>query len=114
MDSIYEPIKQFIIENVILKDESGVITDELNLREMGILDSLSTLSLISFIERNFDLTLEPEDVEESNFYSIASIANFVRSRVGNRPEHLKEDLSQSTHVVAQPAEAETSGAAAPE
>jgi acyl carrier protein len=44
----------------------------------GILDSLAVLGLIGFLEPEFSVQLQPSDLTDENFESIASIARLVK------------------------------------
>jgi acyl carrier protein len=65
--------------------ESGG-ADELNdstpLISGGILDSISTLQLVSFLEDNFKIEFQPNEIDQDNLNTISQIANFVRSKQG--------------------------------
>jgi acyl carrier protein len=43
----------------------------------GVLDSLAVLGLVGFIEPEFSIQLNPSDLTDENFESIASIARLV-------------------------------------
>lgn len=48
----------------------------------GLLDSLSMVNLVVALQREFDIDVEITDLDEATFGSPASIAEFVRQRVG--------------------------------
>lgn len=84
MDNIRETVKRFILDNLISEEDSNDLTDETNLKESGILDSLSTLKLLSFLEERFHVDCEAADIDEGNFYSLITIERFVQSETGDR------------------------------
>jgi len=59
---------------------SSIDTD---LFETGVLDSLAFVELLAFLEKEFEIKVQLNDVEVDNFKTIRKIANFVleRSRV---------------------------------
>lgn len=48
-----------------------------NLFDKGILDSLGFLTIIAFMEEQFDMKVKDEDVVPENFSSINSMADYV-------------------------------------
>ena len=53
-----------------------------NLFDTGVLDSLAFVELLVQLEQAFGVTTSVDDLEADNFRSIASIADFIESRVG--------------------------------
>jgi acyl carrier protein len=51
------------------------------LLDTGIVDSLGTLDIVMFLEEEFGLTVEDEDLVADHFESIESIASFVDSKI---------------------------------
>jgi acyl carrier protein len=57
--------------------DGGKVADSQDLFRDGILDSLSTLNLIHFLEAHFDITFGPFLVTRKNFSTVSSITNLV-------------------------------------
>ena len=47
----------------------------------GILDSLATLKLVSFLEEQFGFEIQPHEVSSDNLNTISDIAHFVSTKV---------------------------------
>jgi acyl carrier protein len=52
-----------------------------DLFDTGVLDSLAFVELLVQLEQEFGVTTSVDDLEADNFRSIASIADFIESRV---------------------------------
>ena len=61
-------------------DESSVADDD-NIFEKGLVNSLFAVQLVSFIEREFDLTINNNELDLDNFKDINSIAALVESKM---------------------------------
>ena len=72
-------LKQYIIEAFIPEGESVEISDDLNLLESGILDSLAVLQLVAFIEDHYDIMLDPEQIDPDNLNSISAVSALIES-----------------------------------
>ena len=53
---------------------------ETDLIEAGILDSLMLIELVMFMESEFDVTAELDDLEMENFVTVARMAQFIEAR----------------------------------
>lgn len=75
-----QSIKQFIIEEFIPDSHSDHIPNDLDLLQSGILDSLAVLRLVAFIEDNFDIALEPDEIDPENLNSINAIDALIKEK----------------------------------
>ena len=71
-------ISNFIQEEFLYDKPEIKITNELNIIEQGILDSMDIFRLIEFIEQEVDVSFEPEDMVQTNFQSINDMINFIK------------------------------------
>jgi acyl carrier protein len=55
-----------------------------SLLETGILDSLSLLRLVVFVQERFGITMDDADLVPENFDSVDAICAYLRSRDGIR------------------------------
>lgn len=72
-------IKQFINTNV-LTDEEVVLDGEDNIFELGIVNSLFSMKLITFLEDTFHISVEYEDMNLDNFSSINNILEYLKRK----------------------------------
>lgn len=82
MDNIRDVIRQFILDNFLPGEDARNLSDETELKESGILDSLSTLKLVTFLEERFGIELEADDLGAANLSSVANIAALVTAKSG--------------------------------
>lgn len=82
MPEIKETVRQFILTSFLPGEDASNLTDDTELKESGILDSLSTLKLVSFLEDTFKVEFEANDLDAGNLASVASIEKLVRSKMG--------------------------------
>ena len=72
-------IKNFIRTELIYNDEKD-FDENTNLIERGIVDSMSLVRLISFIEEHCEIQVQDEDIVPENFSSLNKISSFVIER----------------------------------
>ena len=56
------------------------LADDANLLDSGILDSLSLLRLVVFLEERFGITMGDADLLPENFASVNAICAYLRAR----------------------------------
>lgn len=72
-ENIKEKIKSFLE-----KDTRREIKDySVNLIDVGILDSLGIIKLITFIEKEFEIDINIDSMDEESFSSINSLAEQI-------------------------------------
>jgi methoxymalonate biosynthesis acyl carrier protein len=69
-------IKSFFTK--FIRDDE--LTDDQDIFTMGLVNSLVAMQLVTFVEKEFDITVENEDVEIENFKSINAIADLVERK----------------------------------
>ena len=75
---IEEDVRRFIVE--LRPQVDGDLSDEYPLLETNYLDSLAVFELVTFVEGEYGVTIEDEELSPENFGSIGSIARFIRSK----------------------------------
>jgi acyl carrier protein len=81
MNNMREVVRAFILENFLPGEDPKNLTDDTELKESGILDSLSTLKLVTFLEEQFGVEFEADDLEAGNLASIENIERLVKSKM---------------------------------
>jgi acyl carrier protein len=71
--------KRFILEH-FPSSRRRVLDDKDPLLESGVIDSLGVLDLVAFIETEFKVTVDDEELTPENFQSIARIAAYVEKK----------------------------------
>lgn len=84
MESVRDVVRGFILESFLPGEDPRNLTDDMELKESGILDSLSTLKLVSFLEERFKVEFEADDLEAGNLVSVERIEQLVKSKMGAR------------------------------
>jgi acyl carrier protein len=72
-------LRKFLLERFPLARRRN-ISDEEDLLEKGIIDSLGVLEIVNFLQQEFSLVVEDDDLTPENFKSVVSIAAFVERR----------------------------------
>ena len=80
MQDIGNKVKEFIMNEFLPGEDPDQLTESTPLISGGILDSLATLKVVSFLEENFGIKVEPHETDEDNFGTISDIEKLVQSK----------------------------------
>jgi acyl carrier protein len=75
-----EQIRKFIEANLVVFEDEAEFTDSDNIFEMGFVNSLFAMKLVSFIEQEFAIEVDNEDLEISNFNSVDRIVGYIENK----------------------------------
>jgi len=80
-ESIRAKIKEFILKQFLPGEDPNALTESTPLITTGILDSLATLKLITYLEEEFNIRVEAHEADAENLNTLADIARFVSSKL---------------------------------
>ena len=72
-----EMLKQFISDELAPENNVENLDENDSLLESGIIDSMGILKLITFIEDNFEIKIEAEELIPENFETLYAISNMI-------------------------------------
>jgi acyl carrier protein len=75
-----EKIRQFIEANLVVFEDEAEFTDSDNIFEMGFVNSLFAMKLVGYIEQEFAIEVDNEDLEISNFNSVDRIVGYIENK----------------------------------
>lgn len=73
-------VRAFIVENFLFGKDEGLKDDTLFLEE-GIIDSTGILELVSFLEEEFTVTVEDDDLVPENLGSINNVVAYLERKI---------------------------------
>ena len=80
MRQVEEMIRTYIAENMLFSDNGYPHSDSASFLEEGIVDSMGIMELVMFVEENFHVTVEDEELVPDNFDSVSKLAVYIRSK----------------------------------
>jgi len=73
-------IRGFIGKHLVVFDDDATFTDEDHIFQMGFVNSLFAMEMVGFVEREFGITVEGDDLDIANFSSVRNILRFVEQK----------------------------------
>ena len=78
LQKVKDDIKKYIIETSL--SDTNKVKDDTLIFDAGLLDSMGLLFLIEFLNENYNIEVNDEELNPENFESINSIVAFVESK----------------------------------
>lgn len=80
-NTIIQVTKEFVLKEFLEDEDPDELTEEVELISSGILDSLATLKLVTFLEKEYNVKIEAHEADEDNLNTLADIANLIESKL---------------------------------
>lgn len=78
--TLHAELRQFILENYLLRQDDGSLKDADSLMARGILDSTGALELAMHLQERYGVTVQDEELHPDNLDSIDRIAAFIERK----------------------------------
>jgi acyl carrier protein len=75
-----QTVKEYILREFLPGENPDQLTEATPLISGRILDSLSTLKLVAFLEETFSVKIEPHEADVEHLDTISRIAGLVESK----------------------------------
>jgi acyl carrier protein len=73
-------VKTFILNEYLPGEDPAALTDTTALMTTGILDSIAVLKVVTFLESQFGIMLEPHETVVENLNTLSDIGRLVMSK----------------------------------
>ena len=80
MNKLKDKIRQFIVENFLFGNDNG-LKDDTSFLDEGIIDSTGILELVSFLEEEFSISVEDEELIPENLDSIMNVVAYLERKM---------------------------------
>lgn len=83
-DDVKKEVKKFILEEFlpegyVLKDDEFLF--DTGVFDTGVIDSLGMIKLMAFIEKTFDVVINPSEVTMDNFNTVEKIVRIINEKI---------------------------------
>lgn len=73
-------LRNFILENYLFTDDQSELDSNDSFLEKGIIDSTGILEVIEFIEEEFEIKVEDDEMTPENLDSVNKIIRFIEKK----------------------------------
>ncbi len=79
MNDVAHHLREFIRENFLFGSEV-TFSDDDSFLDQGIIDSTGVLELVAFLEEQYRITIDDEELVPDNLDSISNLLRFIASK----------------------------------
>ncbi|GIW86987.1 MAG: hypothetical protein KatS3mg108_1311 [Isosphaeraceae bacterium] len=79
-ESIEQTVKQYLLREFLPGEDPSELTSETPLITGGILDSIGTLKLVTFLEEEYGVVLEAHEAGVDHLDSLSRIAGLIAAK----------------------------------
>ncbi|HFC54141.1 MAG TPA: acyl carrier protein [Gammaproteobacteria bacterium] len=81
MPDIKTAVREYISENFLMGQSDIQVDDDTSFLEIGLLDSTGVIELVSYLEEEFGIQVEDDEISPENLDSLDCIARYVESKI---------------------------------
>ena len=82
MSDVEYAVKQFVLKEFLPGEDPSELTSSTPLITGGILDSLATMKLVTFLEERYGVRFQAHEVDADHLDTVADIARLVETKKG--------------------------------
>jgi acyl carrier protein len=80
MEQIRESLKKFILDNILFEDDENAVKYDDSFMQKGIIDSTGILEIVNFIEDEYEISVDDDELVPENLDSINNLARFIERK----------------------------------
>jgi len=81
METTKTTVKDYILREFLPGENPAALTDSTQLITGGILDSLATLKLVSYLEEKYKIQIEAHEADVEHLNTLTNIAELVHAKM---------------------------------
>lgn len=78
--SVENKIRDYILENYLFTDDQSALANEDSFLDKGIIDSTGIMEVIFFLEEEFGIHVEDEEMVPENLDSVTNITSYIQRK----------------------------------
>jgi acyl carrier protein len=75
-----EHIRKYVTENLLYVDEDFKYDNDTSFINEGLIESMGVMELVTYVQSEFDITVEQQEVTPDNFDSVNNLVAFIRRK----------------------------------
>ncbi len=75
-----EKIRNFINGHLVVFEDEAEYSDSDNIFELGFVNSLFAMQLVNYVQNEFEIVIDDDDIDIANFSSVDNIINLIQRK----------------------------------
>jgi acyl carrier protein len=77
-------IRNYILENFLFTDDQSMLSNDDSFLDKGIIDSTGVLEIIGFLQEEFGVQVEDDEMIADNLDSVNNLVNYIETKTANK------------------------------
>jgi len=82
MQQILRELRDFVVSNFLFGQQGDQLDDDTSFMDAGIIDSTGILELVQFVEQQYEIRIEDEELIPENLDTLSNLARFITAKKG--------------------------------
>lgn len=78
--SVEQKIRDYILDNYLFTDDQSALANEDSFLDKGIIDSTGIMEVIFFLEEEFGIQVQDEEMVPENLDSVKNIVSYIERK----------------------------------
>lgn len=78
--SVEQKIRDYILDNYLFTDDQSALSNEDSFLDKGIIDSTGIMEVIFFLEEEFGIQVQDEEMVPENLDSVKNIVSYIERK----------------------------------
>ncbi|HEY5603055.1 MAG TPA: acyl carrier protein [Gammaproteobacteria bacterium] len=78
--SIEQKVRDYILDNYLFTDDQSALSNEDSFLNKGIIDSTGIMEVIFFLEEQFGIQVQDEEMVPENLDSVKNITSYIQRK----------------------------------
>lgn len=70
-------VREYIVDNFLFGDAEPLTSDAMSLLDGGIIDSVGVMELVAFLEQDFEISVDDNDLIPENLDSVENLVAYI-------------------------------------
>jgi acyl carrier protein len=79
--AILRETRAYVVENFLYMRTDFIPGDDDSLLGQGVIDSMGVVELVVFVEKEFGITVDEEEINEDHFGTLGAISRYVANKL---------------------------------
>src|SRR6266516_2750966 len=88
---IDKQIRKYLAENLLYVDDAFQYDNDTSFIGEGLIDSMGIMELVAYVQSEFRITVEQQEITPDNFDSVNKLVNFIRQKQTGETQSAQAD-----------------------
>jgi acyl carrier protein len=79
--NVKQQIRSYVAESLFFSSDDYDLDDDMSFLDEGVVDSTGVVELVLFVEENFDIEVDDDEIVPDNFDSVNNLVAYIERKL---------------------------------